>query len=494
LNGDGFLDLAVANTNDNTVSVLLNNGAGGFPTHTDLATAGGPTFPAIGDFNNDGKLDIAVSTISRRASVLFGNGDGTFAVHKDLGTGGNSQMVVAADINNDGKLDLVVVNTSDNDISIIPSNGDGSFKSEQVYPVNTGAGWLGVGDFNGDGKADVAVVDTTAGMISVLNSTAISVNPTLLTWTGQEGGVTSAAKIVTLKNAGTSAIGITQPFTMIGANPGDFAQTNTCGTSLAAGGTCTISNTFTPQDQGVRIAEVVIPFTNGTSTGYSFYGQAKIDITLGPTRSFTYKPQLLNTTSKVMNFKLTNVSGLTISNITLVVNGHNPGDFGIVASSTTCPNPGPGPLGPGASCNIAVAYTPTVVGGESAALNVFGNFTPGNGQQAALLFGTGTAVSVTPGTLTFAAQNVGTTSAPKKVTFKNVGSTAMPVTSINISGANQLDFAQTNNCMPSVPAGGTCTINVTFTPTATGTRNATLSIGDPDPTGPQMVSLIGVGQ
>jgi hypothetical protein len=491
-NGDGFLDLAVPNNNDNTVSVLLNNGTGGFPTQTALATAAGPTFAAIGDLRNDGKLDIAVSTISRKLSVLLGNGDGTFATHVDYATGGNSQMIVATDFNDDNKLDLAVVNYSDNNVTILPGNGDGTFKGQEDFPTNTGAGWLAVGDFNSDGKPDVAVIDTTAGLVSVMNSTEISVSPSLITWTGQQGGVTSKTQNVTLKNAGTTAIGVSQPFSIIGVNPGDFAQTNTCGSSLAAGGTCTIATTFTPQNLGVRLAEVVVPFANGSSTGFSFFGQAIIDITLGPTRNYTFKPELLNTTSKAMTFTLKNVSGLTIPITSLLINGHNPTDFAIDSTGTTCPISG-GTLGSEISCTIAVTYTPSITGGESGALNVFGNFTPGNGQQAVLLFGTGTAVSVTPGTLTFAAQTVGTTSTAKKITFKNVGTTALAVT-VNIEGADIKDFAQTNTCNGSVAAGSSCTVSVTFTPTATGTRTATVSIGDADPTGPQVVTLTGTGQ
>jgi hypothetical protein len=75
-----------------------------------------------------------------------------------------------------------------------------------------------------------------------------------------------------------------------------------------------------------------------------------------------------------------------------------------------------------------------------------------------------------------------------------VATTALAITSVNIVGANPTDFAQTNTCGSSVPAGGTCTISVTFSPTATGSRTATLSIGDPDYTGPQQVPLAGTGQ
>jgi len=497
-NGDGFLDLAVPNTVDNTVSILLNNGAGGFPTHNDLATAPGPSYVAVGDFNRDGKLDLAASTISRKVSILIGNGTGGFATHVDYTAGGNTQMVIAADLNADQALDLAMVNYLDNNVTILPGVGDGTFRGQQIYPTNTGAGWLGVGDFTGDGKSDLAVVDSSAGLLSILTSSELSVSPSSLTWTGQQGGVT-ATKTVTLKNAGTTAIGITQPFQILGPQAADYSQTNTCGSSLASGGTCAVTVNFTPQNLGVRTAQTVIPLANGFFTGYAMFGQAVIDITLGPTRNYTFKTTLIGTQSKVMNFKLTNVSGLDITNITTLINGHNPTDFAMV-SGTTCPNPGPGTLAAGASCNIAIVYQPSISGGESAGFNVFGNFTPGNGQQAVLLFGTGTAVSVSPTTVNFSGTTaVGSTSPTRKVTFTNAGSAPITISSRFINGTNQTDFVinssqTTCNAGTVVPSGGSCLIGVQFKPTATGARTATLNIGDPDPTGPQMVTLNGTAQ
>jgi hypothetical protein len=89
---------------------------------------------------------------------------------------------------------------------------------------------------------------------------------------------------------------------------------------------------------------------------------------------------------------------------------------------------------------------------------------------------------------------VGTTSTAKTVTMKNAGSTALSVTSILLGGTDPREFAQTNNCIPSIPAGGSCAISVTFSPAAIGTRTATITIGDPDPTGPQTINLTGTGQ
>jgi hypothetical protein len=102
-------------------------------------------------------------------------------------------------------------------------------------------------------------------------------------------------------------------------------------------------------------------------------------------------------------------------------------------------------------------------------------------------------VSVSPTTLTFAAQAVGTTSAPQVVTLTNNQTTALTISSIGFTGADSGDFAQTNNCGTSVNAGSTCTINVTFDPAASGARTATLNVTDNAGNSPQTVSLSGTG-
>ena len=492
-NGDGTLDLAVPNNNDNTVSILLNSGTGTFPTHTDLATAAAPTGVAVADFNGDGHLDLAVATASYHASVLLGNGDGTFKAHVDYTVGANSQDIVVGDLNSDGKLDLALVNFTDNSVSVLTGNGKGGFIAQQVYPTNGGPGALALGDFTGDGKLDMAVVNSSANQLSLLSETLLSVTPTFVTFPVQEAGITSAPMTVTLKNGTAAAVDIAS-IEPVGANAGSFAlPTGTCGSTLLVGASCTIPVTFTPPAAGLNAAQVIVTETNGSSAGFGVTGNGQVGMKLGPTRSYVFKLQLENTSSAAAKFVFTNVSGVNITLTSIIVNGMNASDF-LLTPATTCGTT----VAPNASCDIWVTYHPTISGNEIAFLNVFGSFSPGNGQQAVKLTGSATAVSVTPTALTFAAQTVGTTSPAKTVTFFNAGSTALPISSITIQGTNFKDFPiqSSSTCSTSVPvpANSSCTINIAFSPTATGSRTASLQIGDTDPTGPQTVSLTGTGQ
>jgi hypothetical protein len=109
------------------------------------------------------------------------------------------------------------------------------------------------------------------------------------------------------------------------------------------------------------------------------------------------------------------------------------------------------------------------------------------------LKGTGTYIQLTPTSVNFGNQPVGTTSLPRKVTVTNKGSVAVKVTSIMITGLNAGDFAETNTCGRSIAAGGSCFIKVTFAPTAKGVRTASVSISDNGGGSPQKVSLSGTG-
>jgi hypothetical protein len=115
VNGDGKLDLVLATAN--TISVLLGNGDGTFQGHTQYPTGPAPNALALGDFNHDGKLDVATanndSNLTGTVSVLLGNGDGTFRPHVDYGTGVGPYSVAVGDFNKDGKLDLAVANYVD---------------------------------------------------------------------------------------------------------------------------------------------------------------------------------------------------------------------------------------------------------------------------------------------------------------------------------------------------------------------------------------------
>src|SRR2546426_457828 len=167
-NGDGKLDLVVANRSSGNVSVLLGNGDGTFQSAVNYDAGIYPQSVAVADFNGDGKLDFAVANFhSGNVSVLLGKGDGTFQTPINYDAADDPHSVAVGDFNGDGKADLAVANLASSNVSVLLGNGDGTFQSAVNY--GTAAGWsVAVGDFNGDGKADFAVAGYYDDNVSVL--------------------------------------------------------------------------------------------------------------------------------------------------------------------------------------------------------------------------------------------------------------------------------------------------------------------------------------
>lgn len=167
LNGDGNLDLVVASSGCETVEIFLGKGNGGL-RNVGPVPSGGNTWNyqqglAIADFNNDGKLDIAVSNgglVSEQSiGILIGNGDGTFQPVRSIDDAyNNPYAIVAADFNGDGNQDLAVTNYDTSQVMMLLGNGNGQFES----PVYTNLSYPSIvllgGDFNGDGKMDLAAL------------------------------------------------------------------------------------------------------------------------------------------------------------------------------------------------------------------------------------------------------------------------------------------------------------------------------------------------
>jgi hypothetical protein len=188
-NGDGKLDLALAcegagdaGCERGAVRVLLGNGDGTFQaSHMYAAGAGSNYSLATGDFDGDGKLDLVVAyqtSENSAVAVLLGNGDGTFQAPVSYSTGAACAVFVAVgDFNNDGAPDLAVVNGCVSDtVSVLLGNGDGTLQPAVIYPSGGAfAASLAVGDFNGDGAADLAVVNNCANYDNLVCASSGSV-------------------------------------------------------------------------------------------------------------------------------------------------------------------------------------------------------------------------------------------------------------------------------------------------------------------------------
>jgi hypothetical protein len=348
---------------------------------------------------------------------------------------------------------------------------------------------------------------------------ALSANPASLGFASTVVGSTTAAQTTTITNGGTSAATIGSI-----AATGDFAQTNTCGTSLAVGASCTISVTFTPTAAGARTGSVTVtsnavnsPTTIslsgngiGTTTNVALHqptsssadqgGFPSANATDGDANTYWESannafPQWVQvdlgqaiSIGKVV-LKLPPSTAWGARTQTLSVQGSTNGtSFTTLASGTYSFDPNNG--------GNSVTITFTTATERYVRINVTANTGWPAGQISELEVypaggggTTGATLSANPSSLTFGNTNVNATSTAQTVTVTNTGNAAASVSSIVASG----DFAQTNTCGTSIAAGASCTISVTFHPTAAGSRTGSITIASSATNSPTSISLSGTG-
>ena len=205
---------------------------------------------------------------------------------------------------------------------------------------------------------------------------------------------------------------------------------------------------------------------------------------IGPMGALTFPATQVSTASNAQTVTVSNTGNapLTLTSVSIVLDGiaygATSGPFVVDPRTTTCGFVAPvTTLQPGRSCLIGVIYTPHSTNDTSASLVITDNSV--SGQNTVLLSGMPTELNralLSPATLTFPATAVGKASAPQTTNVSNQGVSPLSISDYSFLGSDTRDFALTHTCPPTLAAGKSCALNVTFTPTAPGTRSTTLSV------------------
>jgi hypothetical protein len=421
-NGDGKLDVASASL---WLEILLGNGDGTFRSPKLYSSVVGAQSVVAADFNQDGKLDLALATsLDNSVTIMLGNGDGTFRQGPILKAPASPAFVAVGDFNHDGNLDIVAIERGSECgcIAVFLGNGDGTFQSGVNTPVvDVDPFGLAVGDFNHDGVLDVAVT----GFFGSIDQVSI--------WLGNEDG--------TFRAGDAYALG-SEPISVVTA---DFNRDGNL--DLAVGVT---------EGYGVSVL-----LGNGDGT---FQGPVNYSV--------LFPEQVL-----VTDFNGDGVpdlavsSGFDISGVSVFL-GNGDGTFQDSSFYPTARVSGPLATG-----DFNGDYKPDIIAGDV------------DGELAFVLLNTGAVAFSPTAPLTFKSQSVGTTSVPKKVKLSNSSKTTLKISSMKASA----QFGVSSTCGAKLAPGGACTISVTFSPTSTGTKSGTVTIVDSASSKPQVIELSGTG-
>ena len=311
---------------------------------------------------------------------------------------------------------------------------------------------------------------------SAATQPSMNLNPNALTFSTQSVATASGPRTIVVTNTGSAPLTVSMV-----ATTGDFNETDTCiSAPIAVNSTCTIQVSFLPTATGSR-SGVLTVYGNvaggqvtATLSGIGSLGAA---IVLDPI-TLTFPSTTINTTSPSQNITISNTAANSIGLQIPSVAGT---DFGITAN--TCG----ANLGPSSGCTVSIAFTPTASGVRNGTFTI----TDDAGTQSASLSGVGTSPAtdaLSPSTLLFAAQQLGTASVAQQITLTNSGDLPLTLIAAQITSG---DFSAVNACGNSLNPHSTCSISVVFQPESIGTIAGSLAISDQYRT--QSIMLSGTG-
>jgi uncharacterized repeat protein (TIGR03803 family) len=339
-------------------------------------------------------------------------------------------------------------------------------------------------------SGEVTISDNAAGTPQLVNLTATGQNPLSAAPASAAFGTvavgSNGAKTVTLTNNDASG-SLSISFSTTGDYTAAGSGASPCSTSLLAKKKCTITVTFSPTYDGMIDGALSIAYGAGSlSVALSGTGSS------GATASLTFSPAslsftnvLVGSTSNAKTITVTNSSAAAINISGIAASGN----YSAAGSGAT---PCGGPLAAGSKCTISVTFSPTEPGTTAGAITI-----TDNGVIASQYYKlTGTAVlpvTLSPASLTFASQSVGTTSSPSKVSLTNNQSVTLDISGIVASGDYAITLDGTTPCGASVPALGKCTFGVEFAPSSTGKIKGVVTLSTNASGSPQEVKLTGTG-
>jgi sugar lactone lactonase YvrE len=468
-----------------------------------VAAGSGLRIPAGVAVDTAGNLYIADSgnSVIRRVDASSGKvtvvaGSGGYGYSGDLGPATSAKLGTPVSVRLDAAGNLYIADQAENVIRQVNAQsgmittiagtgapgffGDGGIPTSAALRNPTGVAL--------DSAGNIYIADNANNLVRKVSQASTFAFPNTFV------GVASAPQQLTVLNIGN------QPLTFSGlAASSNFAQEPVggaiCSSSsvLASAASCTIAVAFVPTTSGNLSGRLTLTNNSrnnlGTAQSVSLTGTGILgavpQLSISPS-TLTFAPQAIGTPSSAQSITLSNPGSAALNISSIQLGGTNGGDFSMTSA---CPSV----LAAKAICSISITFLPSGNGNRTAALIVVDNLP--NSPQALPITGTGGTPQIAFSSmgLAFGKQPVGTKSPANAVTISNTGSADMKIVSIALSGTYATDFNLTSTCGATVSAGASCSVSVTFSPGAFGSRTAALTFTDNVSGSTQTINLCGTG-